>query len=303
MKTDKFVLTEENYYSREADIHFMSCSQYQNFCKCEAAAMARLQGIWEPAGSSDALIEGNYFHSFMEGTDTHRTFCNEHFEEIFKTKIDKKTGEMIITGKYAPYVKLDEMLQITLQQPVVKSILSWDGENEKFMIGEIGGIPWRMKMDRYCEGRRIVDWKTTKDIRSTSYNPLTKQREIFLEEYGYLMRAAVYGEIERQFTGSDSYPTFIIIAISKQSPPDKEGILLNDDARWNKELEEIKERLPRIQQIKEGSIQPRRCGQCEYCRASKTIDHIVYYTDLMPQFRIDNPECDDFYEKSLFTAQ
>ena len=32
-----FVLTDENYYSREADILYMSCSQFQSFQTCEAA--------------------------------------------------------------------------------------------------------------------------------------------------------------------------------------------------------------------------------------------------------------------------
>lgn len=302
MTTDKFVLTDENYYSREADIHYMSCSQYQSFCKCEAAAMARLHGTWEPQGSSDALIQGNYFHSFMENAAAHEAFCMEHFADVYKTTTNKKTGEATITGKYAPYVKLDEMLKITLAQPIVQALLAKRGENEKFMTGIIGGLPWRMKMDRYCEGRIILDWKTSADIRSTKYNPLTGQREIFLQEYGYLMRAAVYGEIERQVTKSATFPSFIIVAITKQNPPDKEAILLNDDPVWNRELVEVGEKLPRIQRIKEGGIQPRRCGQCEYCRETKTIDKIIHYTDLMPQYRIDNPECDDFYEEDLFAA-
>lgn len=302
MKMDKFVLTDENYYSREAEIAYMSCSQYQSFCKCEAATLARLHGVWEPKGKSDALLQGNYFHSYMESQEVFQKFCDEHFSEIYKTKVDKKTGEIIITGKYAPFVKLDEMIQIAMEQPFVKLALSWKGENEKFMIGEIGGVQWRMKMDRYCDGRRIIDWKTSADIRSLSYNPQTGQRETFIEEYGYMMRAAVYGEIERQNVGADTYPDFIIFAITKQDPPDKETISLNDDSRWELELERVKERLPRFQQLKEGHIQPKRCGQCEYCRSTKMADKIIHYTDLMPQYRMDNPEYDDFYDKDLFAA-
>ena len=41
----RFVLTDENYYSREADILYMSCSQFQSFQTCEAATMARLRGV------------------------------------------------------------------------------------------------------------------------------------------------------------------------------------------------------------------------------------------------------------------
>lgn len=52
-------LTDENYYSVEADKDFMSCSQYQAFMECEAKQMAKLQGRWvdEP---KEAFIVGNY---------------------------------------------------------------------------------------------------------------------------------------------------------------------------------------------------------------------------------------------------
>lgn len=36
-------LSDKNYYSTEADWHYMSVSQYKNFNECEAATMARLK--------------------------------------------------------------------------------------------------------------------------------------------------------------------------------------------------------------------------------------------------------------------
>ena len=36
----RFKLTAENYYSPEANMRFMSASQFKAFRKCEAAAMA-----------------------------------------------------------------------------------------------------------------------------------------------------------------------------------------------------------------------------------------------------------------------
>ena len=40
-----FTLTDANYYSREADMAYMSCSQFQGFAECEAKALAKLQGL------------------------------------------------------------------------------------------------------------------------------------------------------------------------------------------------------------------------------------------------------------------
>lgn len=300
----KFVLTDENYYGREADMHYMSCSQYQSFCNCEAATIARMRGEWEPSNPSDALFQGQYFHAALESEEAFERFCRDGEEKIFKMKIrkDKATGIETVerTGKYAPFLKLDEMANVVREK--AGSILEWPGQNELFMTGEIGGIPWRMKMDKYASGRRIIDYKTSANLHEDFYNPATKQRESFIEKYGYMMRAAVYGEIERQNAQADGFPVFIIIGVSKQDPPDFEVYMLNDDNRWMLELENLKPRLIRFQRIKEGHENPRRCGMCEYCRKTKQFTRILSYTDLMPEFRNDpdNWEFDDYDGQSVF---
>lgn len=291
---NNFILTDENYYSREADIHYMSCSQFQSFQSCEAATMARLRGEWKSDGSSDALFQGQYFHSYFEGPEAFKRFCEAGFEQIFKTKATKSRGTEVV-GKYAPFERLDQMIATVEADPFMQSMIQLPGNVEQFMVGEIGGIPWRMKMDKYCPNKRlIIDWKTSANLWELYYNPETKEKQSFVEEYGYLMRAAVYGEIERQNVGSDAFPTFLILGVSKQDPPDKMAIMLNDDARWALELETVKAALPRIQQIKEGHLQPKRCGHCEYCRKTKKINRVLMYTDLMPAYRGQTVEYDDF---------
>ena len=297
-----FSLTSENYYSREADAHFMSCSQYQSFLKCEAAAIAKLRGLWAPKDTPDALLQGQYFHSYFESPEAFNAFCEENAGKIYKTKTTKSLGTVIV-GKYAPFERLDQMIHVVKDDPLISKMLAWQGENELPMVGNVGGIPWKMKMDKYCaSSRRIIDYKTSANLRELYYNPSTKERQTFVEEYGYMMRAAVYGEIERQTRGEQDFPSFIIIGVSKQDPPDKEVILLDDPTRWEYELEEISRRIPHIQRLKEGAENPRRCGQCEYCRATKQIRRIKSYTDLMPDYwnDPDNVEFDDYDGTSVF---
>lgn len=296
-----FILTDENYYSREADILYMSCSQFQSFQSCEASTMARLRGEWEPDGNSDALFQGQYFHSYFEGVEAFTKFCDAGFDKIFKTKTTKSRGVEVV-GKYAPFERLDQMIDAVLADPFMQSMMQLPGNVEQFMVGEIGGIPWRMKMDKYCPNKHlIIDWKTSANLWELYYNPESKERQSFIEEYGYMMRAAVYGEIERQNVGADTFPTFIILAVSKQDPPDKGAFCLNDDARWAYELEKVKAAIPRIQQLKEGHLAPRRCGHCEYCRATKKINRVLMYTDLMPAYRGEAVEYDEI-KPSLYDA-
>ena len=91
-----FALTDENYYSREADIYFMSCSQFQAFEKCEAAEIAKLRGIWTPEETSDALFQGQYFHSYFNGEDTPKDqiqlFANLVLTRFLKSKKPKHAG-------------------------------------------------------------------------------------------------------------------------------------------------------------------------------------------------------------------
>lgn len=289
-------LNSSNYYSREADIEYMSCSQYQAFLRCEAAEMAYLSGRYK-FPESEALIVGNYFHTALESDEAHEEFCKEHLDDIYKYKIDKLTGEPIITGKYAPYVKADEMIRACIEDEGIQKLILEEGEAEKIMTGEIFGIKWKIALDKYIpSSRKIIDYKTSADFHKTEYNPVTGERESAFEALGYLMRAAVYSEIEKQNAGCDTDPLFIIVAVSKQDPPDKGVFSLNHRSRYDFELDVMKERLPRILAVKMGMQKPRRCGTCHYCRSTKKITKVQPYYVLNPKFREEREEeYDDAY--------
>ena len=67
------ILTQENYYSTEADREYMSVSQYKEFCgtfgqtACEARAMAELNDEWGKK-KTKALLVGSYVDAYFEGT-------------------------------------------------------------------------------------------------------------------------------------------------------------------------------------------------------------------------------------------
>jgi len=282
-------LTPDNYYSREADDFYMSCSQYQGWLECEAKQKAKNEGRWEDEDST-ALMVGKYFHSYFEGEEAFNTFCKEHESDIFKMRstTDKKSGitTYTIAGKYAEYIAADKMIEVAKRDELISSLIDMDGAVEEIMTGELFGIPWRIRMDKYVPvGRWIIDWKTTKNIYETAYNPIMRERETFIETYGYIMRAAVYSEIEKQHTGEETDPQFIIVAISKQDPPDKEVLLLNHRQRYDWELEQIKDRIGRIILVKKGTYYPTRCGYCDYCRATKKLYSIKPYYKLAPEWR------------------
>ena len=279
-------LTRDNYYTPEADKEYMSCSQYQDFMDCEARALAMLEGRWQRK-ESEAFLVGNYFHTHMESPEAHEQFCNENLDKIFKTKVDKKTGELVVTGKYAPYVKADAMIDTITNDPVMKKYVDLPGENEKIMVGELfQGVPWKIRLDKYLPDKRtIIDYKTCANIQETAWNPITKKRETFVEVYGYMMRAAVYCEIEKQNSGAEHDPRFILLCVSKQDIPDKEIVLLNHRQRFDYELEILRQRVFHILDIKAHRVLPKRCGCCDYCRSTKKITSVIPYYQLAPENR------------------
>ena len=278
-------LTRDNYYAPEADWAYMSCSQYQGWCECEAKQLAKLEGRWvdEP---KEAFLVGNYFHTHFEGEQAHEEFCAENFDKIYKTKTTKALGT-VVTGKYAPFEQADKMIAVAERDPLIKALIDLPGQNELAMTGILFGVPWRIRVDKYVpDGRLIIDYKTVANINELRWSDEYREKVTFIDSYGYMMRAAVYSEIEKQYAGAESDPHFIIVAISKQDYPDKDVLELNHRQRYDYELEQIKERLPYIQQIKDGHMKPRRCGVCDYCRATKRLFAIRPYYKLMPEFKL-----------------
>lgn len=279
-----FGLTRDNYYSREADMEYMSCSQYQGWRECEAKQLAKLQGRWEDE-PSEAFLVGNYFHTYFEGPEAHAQFIEENENSIFLNQTEAEAAAGIRRLR-APYAQADKMITVAEADPLIHSLIVLPGENELIMSGELFGVPWRVRDDKYVrEGRMIIDWKTCANITELKWSDELHEKVTFIDAYGYMMRAAVYSEIEKQFAHEKTDPNFIIVAISKQDYPDKGVFLLNHRVRYDYELGEIKKRLPYIMAVKNGSMKPKRCGVCDYCRATKKLYEIRPYYTLMPEFR------------------
>ena len=158
-------------------------------------------------------------------------------------------------------------------------------------VGRVSGVmsagdhyPWKIRLDKYIEKPRLIlDWKTVASIRALEWNAEEGAKVSFIRNYRYLFRAAVYIEIEKQFTGKDTDPAFWLACISKEDPPDKELISLNHRQTLDFELEKVKEKIWRFSEIKAGRIMPKRCGKCAYCRGTKKVGSVISF------FELDDP--------------
>lgn len=238
------ILTNENYYSTESNLEYMSVSQYKSFCKCEAATMAELRGEWKRPKTT-ALLVGSYVDSWFEGTL--EQFKAEN-PEIFK-----KDGTL-----KSDYVQAEEIIKRVQADEQFMYYMS--GEKQRIYTVELFGVKWKIKIDSLL-ANMIVDLKVVRSLERI-------MGKSFVEHWEYDLQMAVYAAVVKAVTGLD-LDTFLAV-VTKQTPSDLEIIHI---PTWRREelLLEVKRNLPHIIRVKTGQIEPERCGVCEYCRATKTI--------------------------------
>lgn len=253
-------LCEENYFSTENEMKYCGSSQIKSFLDCEARTMAKFHEDWKEEPST-ALLVGSYVDAAVSGT-----------LDIFKAQhpeILKKDGTL-----KAEYLQAEYILSRIERDELFKKYIS--GDHQTIMVGEIAGIPIKIKIDSYFSDKAIVDMKCVKDFEPI-WNEKTKTKENFVDYWGYTTQAALYQEIVRQNTGK-RLPYFIA-AVTKQKEPDLAVMSIPDEVLDIK-LEQLKEDLVHINNIKTGATPPQRCEHCDYCRWTKKLTHILDYRDL-----------------------
>ena len=253
-------LNNDNYYSQKANQAYFSVSQIKDFLKCEAYAMAKIEGEWtEPP--STAMLIGSYVDSYFEGTL--ETF-KEHTPELFK-----KDGTL-----KSDYLKAENIIERVKKDDLFMKCMS--GQKQVIMTGELFGGKWKIKMDSYIPHEAIVDLKVIQKLRDVSYKNGWKQS--FIEKWSYDLQLGIYQEIVRQNTG-EMLPC-IIAAVDKQEYPDIDCILIpNDQLEFQRK--ELRWKMQRIIDVKNYNAEPARCGICDYCRATKKLEKLIFPDDLI----------------------
>lgn len=261
-------LTSENYYSKEANMEYMSVSQFKDFAgtygkiPCEFEAMEKLNGRWEMEKTTPLLV-GSYVDSYFEGTlDQFKKENPEVFKKDGELKSDYKHAEKIIER-----IERDDYFMKCMS-----------GKKQVIMTGELFGTKWKIKMDSYLENIAIVDLKIMRIL--TKFNWTDDLGNInFIKYWGYDIQGAIYQEIVRQNTGKKL--PFFIAAASKQKHPDIRVIGLTqmelDEAMYT-----VESHIKRVLDVKAGRVPPDRCELCDCCRDTRVITGPISTHDLKP---------------------
>lgn len=261
------ILTNENYFSQEANNEYLSVSQYKDFCgsigktACEEQAIAKLHGTWEMKKTT-ALLVGSYVDAHFEGTlNLFKAQNSEIFTKQGSLKVEYKKAEEIVNR-----IEKDEMFMRYMS-----------GEKQVIMTAELFGAKWKAKLDSYIPDRCIVDLKVMKSLRESHWVKDFGYME-FIRYWGYDIQAAVYQEIVYKNTGIRL--PFFIAAASKEPVTDIEVIQI-PQTLMNERLYEVEQNTSKILSLKNGETKPIRCETCDYCKHTKILTKPIWPDELL----------------------
>ncbi len=270
-------VTAANYFTPKIEMAYMGHTQYLEFKKCEAAALAMCRGDYiRPV--TTALLVGAYVDAYFEGTVDR--FIAEHPEIVKRDGTLKAEYEM--ANSIIKRMERDELFSLLMS-----------GQKQVVRTGKIAGVPFKIKIDSLLDANivskivakfpqtrnwfgfgdgAIVDGKVMRDIF-----PLWSEEEHrkvpFVEAYGYDFQGAIYQAVEGHLL------PFILTVATKEATPKLAAIGVSDQDLRAK-LAEVEDDVIRFHKIKRGRIKPRSCGKCDWCRMHEKLDRIFDYREI-----------------------
>jgi len=254
-------INNDNYFSHEAGLEYLSVSQFKAFQSCEFTAYHQYVTEKYVRPGSDAFLLGNY-------VDAWSSDIFEKWKEQNKDSLYQKNGKL-----YAKFADADRMIERIKRDPLFMSRLT--GEKQIILTPVINGVKWKCKPDFVnLDNTECVDLKTTKGF-GWEWSDKHKQRVPFFELYNYPLQLAVYQEALRQEYAKEF--AMGIAAVTKEKQPDIALLSFNSNEwlmRFERELEQVKEYQTFIVSIKNNEIPEsdlRRCETCAYCKRTKVL--------------------------------
>lgn len=256
----------------------MGSTQFKAFCKCEAAALAEIEGRYSRPKTT-AMLVGSYVDAYFEGT---LNSFKESNPELFKRDGSLKS-EYVHANNIISRLESDELYMLLMA-----------GRKQVIMTGEIVGVPYKIKVDSlldakmcqaiadkypgarqalgFCDGA-IVDQKIMASLDDVWSNEEWGHVS-FVRAWGYDTQGAIYQAVEGHML------PFILAVGTKEAQPDIAALYIPDQ-ELSAELERVKKFSPRYQQIKEHRIEPVGCGKCPYCRSRKKLSKIIDFREFI----------------------
>lgn len=241
-------LNQSNYYSEKANMQYFSISQYKDFMKCEAMALAKITGAYNPE-ITRAMLIGSFVDTYFEGTQ--EQFIKEN-PAVF-TRKNELRSEFRKANQIISRIENDELFMKFMS-----------GEKQRIMTFEMFGVPWKMKMDSYLPGICITDLKIVAKFRALPF-------------WRYDLQGAGYQKGVEIVTG-ERLPFYLAVA-TKERTIDLDVFQI-PQSTLDSALYEIERNIGHYAEVKAGLVPPTYCGECDYCKSIKAA-RIRNYNELL----------------------
>ena len=241
-------LNQSNYYSEKANMQYFSISQYKDFMKCEAMALAKITGAYNPE-MTRAMLIGSFVDTYFEGTQ--EQFIKEN-PAVF-TRKNELRSEFRKANQIISRIENDELFMKFMS-----------GEKQRIMTFEMFGVPWKMKMDSYLPGICITDLKIVAKFRALPF-------------WRYDLQGAGYQKGVEIVTG-ERIPFYLAVA-TKERTIDLDVFQI-PQSTLDSALYEIERNIGHYAEVKAGLVPPTYCGECDYCKSIKAA-RIRNYNELL----------------------
>lgn len=252
------ILTQENYFSKEANIEYMSVSQYKNFLECPTKALALINEEYIP-DNKESFLEGKLFENIVTGNET--LFVSKHPEMISSKGA---TAGQLKSNFKAVKNAADRFCEQRLFMNIIDRC-----EKQVILTGEINGVKVRGELDLFDKNTLdIYDIKCMSNFEDC-WSKKEKAYVPWYYSYNYVLQLAVYQELVRQNFGKRG--NTYLMAASKEKIPDIYGLEISQDL-LDIELNEFRYYAPMFDDMKKGISKPSACNSCDYCKSIKVID-------------------------------
>jgi hypothetical protein len=272
------IITDANYYSKEADNDFMSVHQYLNWHRCPDKEKARQEGRYIPPESGDAKKVGSYIDIALLEPQKLDAFVFENHGEIFKSQTQKARNEGIPPEKYAAFAQADLCIERVKNSPMAMELIR-RGQTQEILTGEIDGRPWKGRLDLVIpEGDIFLDlksaadfedgWKEIKNLQGETRNVKVPWYVV----WDYMFQLAMYQELLRQKYGRLFIP--MLLGVTKQKPPDLGAWTFRRQEKLDAYRGLMLADHLQIWAYKTGAAKAPACGKnsCDWCRGQRTLD-------------------------------
>lgn len=300
------VLNDDNYYSEQANRDYMSVSQFKDFAgtlmhgTCEEVAYKKANNLI-PQMVTKALLVGQYVDTFYEGTldkfkeDNRDNICTKTSIKAYDKSQNPDDLQLLADFKQA-----ESIIEKTTGDPLFSAYMS--GQKQIIMTAMLFGIEWKIKMDSYHPGDKIVDLKIMRSM-DPIWSDKNHMKSDFIRYWGYDIQGAVYQKVVEIVTGQ-KLPFFIACA-TKEDPTNIEVIQI-DQSYLDDALEFVKQQLPHVLDLKNGVVTPIACGNCYWCRKAKQLKAPIHMSSIVPASTDtdpDMPDMSDFADDTVSDAQ